>query len=85
MANKVIMFTATWCQTCQPVKQTILKMKGFHPDVQFDILDADESMDTSRYGVRGLPTLVFEKDGEEVGRLTGQACQRRIEEYLKRF
>jgi thioredoxin 1 len=47
-------------------------IKSEYPDIVFkDINTSDDGDTAEKYGVASLPTLVFEKDGKEVGRLVG--------------
>jgi thioredoxin 1 len=42
------------------------------PNVKFTDVDVDDNGDlASKYGVRGVPTIVIEKDGVEVKRFVG--------------
>ena len=47
-------------------------------------LDAHNNFDTaSAYGIMGIPTLLFFKDGKEVGRLIGAVPKDKIVAELK--
>ena len=48
-------------------------------------LDAHENYDTtSNYGVMGIPTLIFFKDGKEVARTVGFAKKEKLAEEIKK-
>jgi thioredoxin 1 len=48
------------------------EIKGEITNANFKYVDVDENSDlASKYGVRGVPTVVIEKDGVEVKRFTG--------------
>ena len=48
-------------------------------------LDAHENYDTtSTYGVMGIPTLIFFKDGKEVARSVGVAKKEKLVEEIKK-
>ena len=48
-------------------------------------LDAHENYDTtSTYGVMGIPTLIFFKDGKEVARSVGVANKEKLVEEIKK-
>lgn len=62
--------------TCGPCKMLsfVLKdvEKAFDGQVKILKVDFDKNRElTERYGVKGYPTLVFLKDGEEMSRLQG--------------
>ncbi|MFA6521205.1 MAG: thioredoxin [Candidatus Gracilibacteria bacterium] len=64
---------ADWCGPCRmmmPIFEEIAKsMEG---KVKMGKLNVDESPQTpGTFGVSGIPTIVFLKDGQEVGRAVG--------------
>lgn len=70
---KVIDFFATWCGPCKmltPVLEELSEEMG--NSVEIVKIDVDESMDLAMdYQVTTVPTLLFMKNGEEVGRKIG--------------
>jgi thioredoxin 1 len=65
-------FFGEWCGPCKLLSPVINEIKGEFPNVKFTDVDVDENADlTSKYGVRGVPTVVIEKDGVEVKRFVG--------------
>ncbi len=73
-------FWATWCAPCHVIAPTIEELAAeFDGKVKVGKLDVDayEGVGT-RYGVRGIPTLIFFKDGKAVDRLTGVAPKNEI-------
>lgn len=81
----VVDFTAPWCGPCKmmaPIFEEIAKqMEG---KVKMGKLDVDENPDTpGSFGIQGVPTLIFFKDGTEAGRLVGFQSKESIMEKLK--
>ena len=74
-------FWATWCGPCKAVAPLLEEMsRQYEGRVQFLKLNTDENLVTpTRYGIRGLPTLLFLKDGKEVGRISGNVPNVRAE------
>lgn len=79
-----------WSVTCIPCKQLTRVLEQIVPDlpagVAITTVNADENpglMD--RYGVRGMPTLLFFKDGKVVDTRTGvdrrQVLKKAIEDH----
>lgn len=71
--SSVVDFTATWCGPCKmmaPIFEEVAKqMEG---KVKMGKLDVDESPETpASFGIQGVPTIIFFKDGKEVDRLVG--------------
>lgn len=73
-------FWATWCAPCHVIAPTIEELAAeFDGKVKVGKLDVDAYVGVgTRYGVRGIPTLIFFKDGEAVDRLTGVAPKNEI-------
>jgi thioredoxin 1 len=74
-------FWATWCGPCKAVAPLLDEMsRQYEGRVQFLKLNTDKNLVTpTRYGIRGLPTLLFLKDGKEVGRISGNVPNVRAE------
>jgi len=65
-------FYGEWCGPCKLLAPVVNEIKGEMPNVKFTDVDVDENGDlASKYGVRGVPTVVIEKDGIEVKRFVG--------------
>ncbi|MCS3924357.1 thioredoxin family protein [Methanosalsum natronophilum] len=74
MSKPVLMdFTATWCGPCKmqkPILKEIEERMG--EKVEIKEIDVDENNDLAgKYGINVVPTLIIEKDGEEIKRFTG--------------
>jgi len=65
-------FSASWCGPCKMLAPIVNEIKGEMTNVKFVDVDVDENYElASKYGVRGVPTVVIEKNGVEVKRFTG--------------
>ncbi len=65
-------FSASWCGPCKMLAPIVNEIKKEMTDVKFVDVDVDENYElASKYGVRGVPTVVIERDGVEVKRFTG--------------
>lgn len=65
-------FYGEWCGPCKLLAPVINEIKGEMPNVKFTDVDVDDNAELStKYGVRGVPTVVIEKDGKEVKRFVG--------------
>lgn len=50
------------------------------PNVNYKLIDVDNNPDeASMHGVRGVPTVIFMKNGVEVNRITGLVSKRNYE------
>jgi thioredoxin 1 len=81
----VVDFWATWCGPCRMIKPIVEQLAIDYADsVRFTSLDADANQRTmARFGVRGLPTLLFFQDGEVVDSVVGAVPRARIEDRLR--
>mgnify|MGYP001199841204 CR=1 FL=1 len=63
-------FTATWCGPCKAFKPIMNEVAGEGHSVEF--IDVDEQQNIAvQYGVRSVPTVVIEENGNEVDRFIG--------------
>ena len=75
LKNTVLLFTAPWCPSCQPMKITFKDVSLSFTNKEFVIMNVDEveeALLAKDLNVRSLPTLVaFDGDGREYGRQIG--------------
>jgi thioredoxin 1 len=65
-------FYATWCGPCKMLTPIIEQVKGKFNDVSFQDINIDEQFEVAqKYYVRSVPTVIIEKDGQEVQRFAG--------------
>jgi len=81
MAVEIKQFSAEWCGPCSQQKEILEDFDA----APVRAIDVDEDQQTARdYGVRGIPTLVVEVEGEEVERFTGVTQLEEIENAVDR-
>ena len=74
---KVMDFNATWCGPCRTLAPIIKDLMDEYGDgeksgVIVEKIDVDENRELAeKYSIRNIPTIIFEKDGEVLERVTG--------------
>ena len=77
--DKIIKFEASWCQPCKLLTEELKNIE--FPIEVLDIEDNPQALD--KHGIRGVPTLIFLKDGQEVNRVVGFVTKEKITELIK--
>ncbi len=69
----LIDFSAAWCGPCKMLTPVLEKVSDdLDNKVSFYHLDVDESPDaSSKFGIRGVPTMIVFHNGEEIDRMVG--------------
>ncbi len=89
-SERVVMidFWAAWCQPCKalaPIVDEVAEL--YNGKLKVVKMDVDKNTSTpSRYGVRGIPTLLVFKDGvvkeQIVGRVPKETIQKAVDKHL---
>lgn len=65
-------FTASWCGPCRTLAPIMVGIQIQNPGVQFEIIDVDDNEKLAiQYGIRSVPTVILEKNGEIVETILG--------------
>lgn len=69
----LIDFSATWCQPCKALAPIIESVAAeYDGKLIVRKVDIDKARNTAvNFGILGVPTCIFFKDGNEVSRFTG--------------
>lgn len=73
-------FYAEWCSPCKMLAPTIEEIHNEYNDYFETVkVNVDENPElTERYGISGIPALLFFNDGREVFRMSGVQTKERI-------
>ena len=80
-------FEADWCGPCRMLKPTFTKLEEkLGSSVKFSYINVDENQELAQqYGVRNIPLVVIEKDGDEVERMVGVQSEAAYENALTKL
>ena len=81
-------FGAEWCGPCKALAPMVAELaEAYKEQAVIDLIaacDVEENNDIAvRYSIRNIPTVIFFKDGKEVGRQVGAIAKFVLEEKLK--
>jgi len=78
-------FWAEWCGPCRMIAPALEELAGEMADqVQIVKIDIDENPDApTKYGVRGIPTMILFKNGEQAATQVGALPKGAIKQWLQ--
>jgi thioredoxin 1 len=81
----VVDFWAPWCMPCRAIAPALERLAvEFSEKVTFAKVDTDENPEyAQRYGVQGIPTLLFLRKGKEVNRIVGTLPETALREAVR--
>ena len=80
-------FWATWCGPCKMVSPIVEELaKEYEGKVTFAKVNTDENPDlASRYNIRGIPTLIFFKEGNVLDQVIGAVPKAQLKAKIDSF
>lgn len=84
--NVVVDFWAEWCMPCRMIAPIVDQLaKEYAGKVVFAKLNTDENPSIAgRYGITGIPTLIFFKNGRPVDRIVGALPKAELKRWVER-
>lgn len=82
MVRRLVKYGAEWCGMCHVVDPVVQKLSDLY-GLELVRVEVDNDPEGAfERGIRALPTLVLEEDGEEVARTTGAKVIAALEREL---
>lgn len=79
-------FWATWCAPCKAIAPTIDAIAAeYEGKIKVGKINVDESQSIpSKYGVRGIPTVILFKGGKVVDQVVGAVPKSQLEALIQK-
>src|SRR5215470_16653143 len=79
-------FWAEWCQPCRALAPTVEAVaRAYQDKAKVVKLNVDDNNTTAqRYGIKGIPTLILFKSGNEADRVVGSTSKENISRMIDR-
>ncbi len=79
-------FWAEWCGPCKAIAPALDELaEEYDGRIKIVKIDTEENLDVMvKYGVRGLPTLLIFKGGEQVDLISGAPGKKQLKESLEK-
>lgn len=83
----VLKFEAEWCMPCKMMKPIVNELDDtYNSQVDFYSIDTEaDYLLVDYFGIQGVPTLIFVKEGKEVSRITGATNKNKITDEIKKI
>ena len=87
---QVLDFYAEWCGPCKAMEPAIESLMTEYnvegSDVEIKKVNVDNEHElTQKYNIKGIPTLIFLKDGEEASKASGNHTKEKIAKMINEF
>ena len=82
--NVIVDFFAPWCGPCKSISPIFADLSNKHKNVSFIKVNIDNFPDIkTKYRVRGIPQLLFFKDGKLIKTLVGAQNKKALDENIR--
>jgi thioredoxin 1 len=79
-------FTSSWCQPCKVLSPIMEQLQQEIPEVSFQTIDVDQNKElVIAANITSVPTVIIEKDGQQVYRFSGVLPKTTIAGTIKKY
>lgn len=79
-------YTATWCGPCKQLAPVFEELKNEITEVTFETIDVDQNREAAiEQGIVSVPTVILEKDGQQLYRFSGVLPKTVIAGVIKKY
>ena len=80
-------FWAEWCGPCRMIAPVLEEVaEQYEGKASIMKMNVDENINVpQRYGIRGIPTLIMFKDGQEQERIVGAVSKEAITKVMEKY
>ena len=80
----VLRFTATWCPPCKALAPIFDEVAAEHPEMKTFVIDIDKEPEiASKFGIRGIPTIMRIESGSVKLQKSGAQPKPEVEEFFE--
>ena len=80
----IVDFWAPWCGPCTTISPVLEEISNEMPEVVIAKLNIDEELNTgTKYGIRGIPTIMIFKKGELIDTKVGSLPKTDLENWIQ--
>lgn len=80
----VILFSAKWCEPCQPFAAVFAEVASQHPQILFATVDIDVATDlTANFGVTQVPAMMVVRDRIVIDMVNGAMHAHELEHHVQ--
>jgi thioredoxin 1 len=84
--NMIIDFYASWCGPCKSMKPDFEEVSKEYDNIVFTKVDVDIEEDLSeKFNIDSLPTIIYIKNGDIIGKTEGKLTKEQIRENIKKL
>jgi len=84
---KITKYSSSWCKPCETLQKVMDEiLPTYNTKVMYGVIDVEDHVDLAeKMQIRGVPTMIFEHNGEIVCRLVGLRSGNEIKAIIDNY